>query len=62
MVIPYTKKLMLAIECILNLWKEYFVIYISATVALYSKMYSFGITLVIWSVRYMLKQTVRFIV
>ena len=34
-------KLMLAIECILNLWNvldEYFVMYISATAALYSKM------------------------
>ena len=28
---------------------EYFVMYISATAALYSKMYSFGMTLVIWS-------------
>ena len=44
--------LMLAIECILNLWKEldkYFVMYISATAEVYYKMYSFGMTLVIWS-------------
>ena len=27
----------------------YFVMYISATAALYSKMYSFGMTLVFWS-------------
>ena len=32
--------------------------YISATDALYSKMYSFGMTLVISSFRYMLIQTV----
>ena len=46
------KKLMLAIEYILNLWKvfdKYFMIYISATAALYSKMYSLGMTLVIRS-------------
>ena len=45
-------KLMLAIESILKLWKVldlYFVMYISATAALYSEMYSFGKTLVIWS-------------
>ena len=29
--------------------KYYFVMYISATAALYSKLYSFGMTLVIWS-------------
>ena len=43
---------MLAIECILNLWKvlyTYFVMYISTTAALYYKMYLFGLTLVIWS-------------
>ena len=43
---------MLAIESILKLWKvldSYFVMYISATAALYSEMYSFGMTLVIWS-------------
>ena len=43
---------MLAIESILKLWKVldlYFVMYISATAALYSEMYSFGMTLVIWS-------------
>ena len=45
MVIPHTKKLVLAIEYILNLWNvlyQYFVMYISATAALYSIMYSFG--------------------
>ena len=30
-------------------WIKYFVMYISATAALYSEMYSFGMTLVIWS-------------
>ena len=41
---------MLAIERILNLWKvldKYFVMFISATAALYFEMYSFGMTLVI---------------
>ena len=43
---------MLGIERILKLWKVldyYCVMKISATAALYSKMYSFGMTLVIWS-------------
>ena len=61
---------MLAIESYLKLWKvsdKYFVMNISATAALYSKMYSFGMTFVIWSFyiynfRYMLIQTVRLIV
>ena len=43
---------MFAIECILKLWKaldSYFLMYINANAALYSEMYSFGMTLVIWS-------------
>ena len=43
---------MLAIEYILKLWKvldNYFVMYIGATAALYSTMYSFGLTLVTWT-------------
>ena len=41
-----------AIECIWNLWKvldKYFVTYLSATAALYFKMLSFGMMLVIGS-------------
>ena len=64
MVIPHTKTLMLAIECILNLWKvldQYIVIYISPTAVLYFKNV-FILTLDISSFRCMLLQTVRFIV
>ena len=48
MVILILKMLMLAIQCILNLWKglDYTLCNTGATAALYSKMYLFGMTLV----------------
>ena len=52
MVIPHTKKVNVSYRMYFELMESFGLVltmFISATAALYSKMYSFGMTLVIWS-------------